>query len=337
MIRFGAMLPVSDGIWHGSNPPPHVGLAYIVGQNIDAWPAVCPKGAPPSVPDKEYPNFLKCPDAEMNESALQEAKELKSIGIRVDVTVAWRPRDPLKPPTGEPPGGSAFPDASPEWRLSSVVGGLNNGFQTTASIMAQEVGHNFGCVSGFSPHSDGHWHSKDPDILDPFAFDFVLLRPYLGVPRGPLADVMGQHWGRGKDLTLFSAYDWEHLRRRLVALSDMAPESVDETETEKFEKKVADDLQMTFADLQQIEVENPESTLPSKPGFEWHWTRLGFQLLKKGEQNSSELTENVEMIFSTIKKLGISKFYAPIGGKPMNIIINPDRNSYINCKLDGPL
>jgi hypothetical protein len=233
LIRFGAMLPVSDGVSFGSNPAPHIGLAYLVGENIDAWPDVCPSGASPSIPDKEYPDFLVCPASEMMASILAEAKQLNSLGIRIDITVGWRPRDPMKPPTGEPAGGSA-PNGTnpiPENRFAHVVGGLQNGFQTTASIMAQEVAHNFGCVSGASPHSDGGWHSKDPDILDPFAFDFVLLRPYLGVPRGPLADVMGQHLGRGKDLVLFSAYDWEHLRKKLVELSGVSTEIVDETET----------------------------------------------------------------------------------------------------------
>jgi hypothetical protein len=37
---------------------------------------------------------------------------------------------------------------------------------------------------------------------------------------------------------------------------------------EKFQKKVVNDVQLMFADLQKIEVENPESTLSSKPDFE---------------------------------------------------------------------
>jgi len=56
--------------------------------------------------------------------------------------------------------------------------------------------------------------------------------------------------------------------QRLVELPDDSSEIVDETEMEKFQKKVVNDVQLMFADLQKIEVENPESTLSSKPDFE---------------------------------------------------------------------
>jgi hypothetical protein len=56
--------------------------------------------------------------------------------------------------------------------------------------------------------------------------------------------------------------------QRLVGLPDDSSEIVDETEMEKFQKKVVNDVQLMFADLQKIEVENPESTLSSKPDFE---------------------------------------------------------------------
>jgi hypothetical protein len=56
--------------------------------------------------------------------------------------------------------------------------------------------------------------------------------------------------------------------QRLVELPDDSSEIVDETEMEKFQKNVVNDVQLMFADLQKIEVENPESTLSSKPDFE---------------------------------------------------------------------
>ncbi len=56
--------------------------------------------------------------------------------------------------------------------------------------------------------------------------------------------------------------------QRLVELPDDSSEIVDETEMEKFQKKVVNDVQLMFADLQKKEVENPESTLSSKPDFE---------------------------------------------------------------------
>jgi hypothetical protein len=56
--------------------------------------------------------------------------------------------------------------------------------------------------------------------------------------------------------------------QRLVELPDDSSEIVDETEMEKFQKKGVNDVKLMFADLQKIEVENPESTLSSKPDFE---------------------------------------------------------------------
>ncbi|HEX6293556.1 MAG TPA: hypothetical protein VFZ46_00250 [Nitrososphaeraceae archaeon] len=82
---------------------------------------------------------------------------------------------------------------------------------------------------------------------------------------GPLADVIGPHYGRGKDLTLFSAYDWEHLPQRLVEISALVPENLDQNGRKK---KLVEEVQTAFVGLQKIQVEDPESTLSSKPGFE---------------------------------------------------------------------
>ena len=56
--------------------------------------------------------------------------------------------------------------------------------------------------------------------------------------------------------------------QRLVELPDDSSEIVDETEMEKFQKKVVNDVQLMFSYLKKIEVENTESTLSSKPDFE---------------------------------------------------------------------
>ena len=42
--------------------------------------------------------------------------------------------------------------------------------------------------------------------------------------------------------------------QRLVELPDDSSEIVDETEMDKFQKKVVNDVQLMFADLQKIEV-----------------------------------------------------------------------------------
>jgi hypothetical protein len=308
----------------------------VIGETIDAWPPICPDGNPPSEPEPEYPNFLRCPGEVMAKANSQEAIRLNSMGTRIDITVVWRPRDPRKiPPAygGENCGGKARSN----FRLASVVGGKWHDVENTAPVMAQEIAHLFGAVSGSSPHTDGGGHSKDPEIYDSFAFDFVLQRPYYPISQGFyghfIGDVMSYAWKQGKDLTLFSAYDWEHLRERLSKFSVISAAIVDETE-QKSQKKMAEDLQNTFTDLHKIEIVNPESTLSSKPGLEWYWTHLGFQLLSEKEQSNQGSISNVGMIFSSLKKLGITEFYAPIGGKPMPIIITPDKNKNINCQIE---
>jgi hypothetical protein len=339
MVRLGAMFPVKDGVYFGSQPPAHDGLGYLIGENVDAWPTVCPNGEPPSTPDNQYPNFLVCDGDLMNKHNTEEAIRLRSNGTRIDITVVWRPRDPLKtpPPDGEPCGGRAPFGVSPppDRRLGSVCGGRWHNVENTAPIMAQEIAHNFGAVSGFSPHTDGGNHSKDISILDPYAFDFVLLRPYYPVTNGYLGpfvgDVMSYAWQQGKDLTLFNAYDWEHLRDRLSKFSMVSSIAYDPQHDISQETRL--DLQNTFTDLQKIDVANPELILSSKPGFEWYWTNVGFQMLKKGEHGNRSITSNIETVFSTLEKLGITEFYAPRDGNPMPVVISPNNSNKINCQI----
>ena len=340
MTRFGAMLPVSDGVFHGSNPDDNDGLGFIVGENIDAWPQVCPSGNPPSVPDSQYPNFLVCPSNEMFESNLQEAKKLRSLGIRVDITVVWRPRDTVKPPPppgGEPVGGSV-PSINPsaQNRYGSVCGGNRNGVENTAPLIAQEVAHNFGVVSPSSPHFDGGYHSKNPQLIDPFAFDFVHLRPYYPYTNGPLGaflgDVMSYAWVQGKDQTLYNPYDWEYLRQELANLAFQAVANPDEAQVQE---KPIEDLTKTFTNIKKIQPYTAESILTSKPGFEWHWTRLGFQRLVQGKprENTSGLAPSAEIILAVLRDIGLKEVYVPIDGKSLDFIITPERDKSIGCQI----
>ena len=332
MERFGAMLPVSDGVYFGSNPSPGKGLAYMVGEGIDAWPAVCPKGQPPSEPDEKFPNFLVCPEAEMIDYILEEAQIWNSQPdvVKVDTTFLWRHRDIRKIPTPEEAGGNASFDTPRERRFATAVGGLQNNFETTASIMAQEIGHNFGAESRESPYSDGNLHSSLVDILDPFAFDFVRIRPYYP-SEFPVADVMGVAWGRGRDLTLYNEYDWEHLRQRLIQTSTSSPEV---TEDKERIKKLCEEVQAPFAELQKIRVDDVKSVLYSKPEFQWSWTSVGFQNLKQNQANvnGSGLSKNAESILSALKELGIRELYVPIDEKPLTVVIN--RSPQMKCNLD---
>ena len=330
--RLAAMLPVSDGVYFGSNPSPNKGLAWLSGVNIDGWPAVCPNGEAPSEPDDEYPDFLKCPGEIMNEFILQEERELRANGIRIDGTVAWRRRDYTKfPPLGgEYPGGTT-PFIVTGGRLAVVCGGHRDGLELTASIMAQEVGHTFSLVSKTSPHYDGTGHSKDPMLIDPFAFDFVRLRPYFP-PEGAtyLADVMSNAWDQGKDSTLFSAFDWEFLRPQLVRLSEMDSENLNGT---KGMKSIEENIEEPFAKMQKIYTEDPESTLSSKTGFDWYWTDVGFQCFPKEKLGkiSSGTRVSVKTFVSCLKDLGIKEVYTPVDGEPLGIVVSRNRNNSIKC------
>jgi hypothetical protein len=351
LTRLGAMLPVSDGISFGSNPNPLTGLSYIIGEKLDAWPEICPKGAPPSMPDEFFPNFLVCDKIEMRDEMVQEAIKLKSMGIRVDVTLVWRQNDPMKPPdprvdqyyVGEIPGGHA--DVVSKNRLARVVGGkyrdVPSGViaEMTAPTIAQEIAHTFGAESTDSPNYDGGGHSNRLVLADPYAFDFVRLRHYLPYAQGLkgryLGDVMSLAVWQGRDSTMFSAYDWEYLRKKLIQLPDVANEITEQSDPEKVQKKAIEELQISFSDLQIMKVDNPESTLSSKPGFDWHWTDIGFQLLKTDEQKRGYgLTQSVEAIFSGLKKLGVKEVFAPIDGKPKSIAINPNSNISMRCEID---
>jgi hypothetical protein len=334
MTRLAAMLPVSDGVYFGSNPGPNQGLAFLSGENIDGWPAVCPNGEAPSIPDDDYPDFLVCSDEIMWESMLEEERQLRAMGVRIDGTVAWRPRDYAKfpPPGGEDSGGTT-PFIVTGGRLTITCGGHRDGLELTASIIAQEVGHTFSLVPKISPHYDGGGHSKDPMLIDPYAFDFVKLRPYYPPIQGGatyLGDVMSYAWDKGKDSTLFSAFDWEYLRPQLVRLSEMDSENQNET---KRKKGIEEKIQEPFAKIQKIYTEDLESTLPSKEGVHWYWTDFGFQRFPKeklGKTNSGTIV-SAEIFISCLRDLGIKELYVPVDGQPLGIVTSRNRINSIKC------
>jgi hypothetical protein len=341
--RFSAMLPVRDGVSFGLNNQ-KAGLCFIYGGNIDTWPQVCPSG-----------NLPPCTPSEMVELNLQETNQINSSGgsQRVDATVSWRPRDATKfpPPGGEGNGGRAFFLNSPPGKgLALVVGGQDNmGKEQTASIMAQEVGHLFGLEPRTSPHFEDPLdpnHSKDPRHFDPFAFDFYLLRPYLPFipPNGFVGDVMnglgGGVW-QGRDMVLYNAFDWEHLRQKFMKLPD-APRTGLGIEgmgvSKNMQKKIANDLHATLVDNLEIEVEDLESALYPKPGYEWHWTSLGFQLIRKDKSTKpkSRLTPSVEVIRSALRNLGIRKAYFPVGDRPLTMILSPNIYPSVHSEKINP-
>jgi hypothetical protein len=89
------------------------------------------------------------------------------------------------------------------------------------------------------------------------------------------------------------------------------------------QKKLVEEVQTADAGLQKIQVEDPESALCSKPGFEWHWTRVRFQRLIEGKpKTNTGLAPSTESVLFALRELGIKEIYAPIDGKPLRIVIN---------------
>ncbi len=336
--RLAAMLPVRDGIKLGLTHT-DAGLCFTYGENIDAWPAVCPSGnAPP------------CTSAEMHKVVLAETKAINASGTaeRVDVTVSWRPRDLAFPaPGGEGVGGKAVSyDSPPGTGLAGVNGGDINGKNFTGSILAQEVGHLFGLEPKESPHFEDPLdglHSKDPAHSDPFAFDFYLLKPYQPPPNGFLGDVMNNFGGgvwQGRDMVLYNAFDWEYLRQKLVKLPGVARSSAKARRSAKEQQKEAvATLNAVFSGETAIKVENPRKALPAREGFAWHWTARGFQPAARGsgKKDRSELGPSVEGVLSWLDDLGITEFYAPVGDRPLRMVINPNAYTTLDRKEFGGL
>jgi hypothetical protein len=107
------------------------------------------------------------------------------------------------------------------------VTGLWQGIEMTAGGIAQEIGHNFGLEPAGSPHfqdPQDPGHSKDPFIVDSYAFDFVNQRHY----SRPIGDTMNNTGGgafQGIDSVLFNAYDWEYLREGIGQLPSTGTEA----------------------------------------------------------------------------------------------------------------
>lgn len=331
--RLSAMMPVRDGIKLGLTHA-DAGLCYVFGDTLDPWPAVCPSGSAPP-----------CTKSEMVEVYLRETKELNASGTaeRVDATVAWRPRDLLHPaPGGEPVGGRAVNYNSPPGTgLAGLVGGNLRGKEFTGAILAQEIGHLFGLEPKESPHFEDPLdglHSKDPAHSDPFAFDFYLLKTYQPPANGFLGDVMnnmGGGVGQGRDMVLYNAFDWEHLRQKFVKLPGVARSAASARRSSKeSQKEMTATLNASFSSATAIKVDNPGKALPTRPGYAWHWTGRGFQPAARGvnSKSRSALAPSVEGIRAWLHDRGVTEFYSPVGDHPLPMVINPNAHTTLDRK-----
>jgi hypothetical protein len=288
--RLSAMLPVKDGLKFGLTHQ-DVGLTFIYGDNIDTWPAICPSGLPGP----------GCTKAEMIQLNMAETQQINASGTveHVDATVSWRQRDFA---IGEQPGGSAlYYDVAPGNGLALVVGGNWNGKENTGPVMAQEIGHLFGLEPKDSPHfedpRDG-LHSKDPGHFDPFAFDFYLVKPYQPPAFGFVGDVMNNLGGgvwQGRDMVLYNAWDWEHLRQRLSRLVSSPRMMAGEDRPDEQQEELVAALDRMYADEPAIEVANRERGM----GYGFEGVRLW------------------------LEDLGVKNVYVTVGDRPSGKIIHP--------------
>jgi hypothetical protein len=313
--RFSAMAPVRDGIKFGLTHQ-DAGICFMFGENIDPWN--CPSGL--------------CTQQEKIDNLLKETKAINSTGTseHVDATLGWRPRDTtmFPPPSGESTGGKAFPSLA----LTSFVGGNEGGRVKTGSVMAQEVGHIFGLVPPASPHSDGGGHSKNRAVIDPYAFDFLRLKPYGAVGGDYIGDVMGVGWHQGDDMVLFNAFDWEHFRQELGQLpfkSTLA--TADGRPTKREQNALLNELDEIFADLPELKVADLKKALPTKKGVRWHWTHRGFEPVRSGDniKARSGLSPSAEGIRNWLEQLGVADVYTPIDQRSLHFVINPNTGSSV--------
>lgn len=318
--RLSAMMPVRDGIKFGLTHA-DAGICFTYGEQLDSWPAVCPSGnAPP------------CTTGEMFQRNMRETREINASGTaeRVDATVIWRPRDLAFPaPGGEGVGGKAISyDSPPGTGQAGVVGGNRYGKEFTAAILAQEIGHLFGLEPKESPHVDDPMHpqhSKDPVLNDPFAFDFYHLRPYRPLGGAFLGDVMsGGGVSQGSDMSLYNAFDWEHLRQRLVRIPRVGSSSVRTPRTGKDrQQEIVATLDTVFTGS-AIKVKNPAGSLPARDGWSWHWTPRGFQSVAAGagRKRVPAMAPSAEALRSWLAGLGVAEFHAPVGNDALPMLVD---------------
>ncbi len=201
--RLAAMLPVRDGAAKGFGAANRNGIHYRIGTACDGWKdtyAACVYDQTRALDKQLAPN-----DA-------------------IDLTIEFRPGlyAPTWNPPGDPnPGGNSARPAAPygDLRRAACVSGEWNGTQMTAPCFAQELGHNFGLEPATSPHYQDPadpGHSKDPQIVDPYAFDFVRDRPYPGAVGDTMSNASNGSWS-GADAVLYNAYDFEYLRNQFAA------------------------------------------------------------------------------------------------------------------------
>jgi hypothetical protein len=128
-------------------------------------------------------------------------------------------------------------------------------------------------------------------------------------------------------MVLFNAFDWEHLRKKLVQLPRIsALTAAKERPTKGEQDELVSEVNEIFASVPEMKVADPGKALPPKKGVQWHWTDLGFERVSSGETNKARarLSPTAETIRTWLEDLGVSEVYTPIGGRSLHFVINPN-------------
>lgn len=335
MLRLGSIFPVRDGVQSELNGIITNGIRYRVG---------------PACGGTAGENFTQC--------AYEQTRSInRSPGDDIDVTIEYRPGFyiPNFYPLGDIcPGGRADYAEAPYndlRRVQIVVGyypaifdstfpcpvalGIPSGIETTAPIMAQEIGHHFGLEPDTSPHSDGRGHSKDKIIFDQYAFDFRKIKPRHPVPEGwHLGDLMSTAWDQGADRCLLNVYDWEYMRSQLMLLNSTGTDAPTITPV-RYSK--SDDfviIEMPSQSGLSTLQESMERVLTKTSGYTWEWTSGGIWSVPSANNNKSAISEEIYRIISDLQNEGSEHIYIPIQGKKFDMIVN-QRTDYLPESLLG--
>ena len=305
MQRLGSMFPVRDCVSRGLNHKIAAGIRYEVATPLEAWPLEV-NIAPP-----DYLAATKAINAQTTSNT-----------DRVDVTILYRP---VQPAFNEPPGGiAAYGGVTQPLAKASCVGGQWAGLEMTAPCFAQEVGHLFGLEPGGSPHFqdlNNPFHSKDPAIYDPYAFDFVNKRIY-PAPNHFLGDTLnnlGSGAWQGADSVMYNAYDWEYIRQGLMNLN------ANPTGTE-INPALRDTCAFRLLNQLQKTIPVPPNTFVQTIGSRadgkiYKWTDHGFvPIIPPGDPYAKFYTKAAEIVVKEFIKTKVDEVYIPIENKPMDII-----------------
>lgn len=140
---------------------------------------------------------------------------------------------------------------------------------------------------------------------------------------------------QGRDMVLYNAFDWEHLRKRFVKLPGAA-RSVPGSQRSPREarKDMEATLDAAFVNATSFKVDNPVKALPTRQG-NWHWTAHGFQLAAgSGDRKGrAKLAPSAEGIGACLAERSVTEFYAPVADHPLPLVINP--NAPITLERSG--